>query len=98
MVPRAKAPTPVSCRVYSHLLLVMDDAEFHGADGILNPGQQRAVATTFNTLVFRTHCPAHSPEAHRPLQPATAVLVEWAPALLRCAELQWPLPIDCPTV
>ena len=72
-------------RVISHLLLVVDDAEFHSADGILNPGQQRAVATTFNTLVFRTHCPAQSPEARQPQQPAAAMVAEWAPVLLR-----WP--------
>ena len=74
---------PTCRRVYSHLLLVMDDAEFHGANGILTLGQQRAIATAFNTLVFRTHCPNQGPEAHRPLQPAAAMLAEWAPVLLR---------------
>ena len=70
-------------RVYSHLLLVVDDAEFHSADGILDPGQQRAIATTFNTLVFRTHCPAQSPEAQQLPRPTAAMITEWAPVLLR---------------
>ena len=88
-----------TCRVYAHLLLVMDDSEFHGADGILNPGQQRAVATAFNTLVFRTHCPARSPEPHRPPQPAAAMLAEWAPVLLRCAMSQMTVPkVSHPTL
>lgn len=79
------------CRVYSHLLLVMDDAEFHGAGGILDLGQQRAIATAFNTLVFRTHCPAQIAKAHRPLQPAAVMLAEWAPVLLRCLVHNFPL-------
>ena len=84
-----------SRRVYSHLLLVVDDAEFHDASGILNPGQQRAIATTFNTLVFRTHCPAPSSEPQQQPQPAAAMVAKWAPVLLRCLQ---PTAVVCPFV
>ena len=72
-------------RVYFHLLLVIDDAEFHSDSGALHLGQQRSIATAFNTLVFRTHCPAPlAAEVFRRAQPASSVLAEWAPVLLRC--------------
>lgn len=83
--------------MYSHLLLVVDDAEFHSADGILNPGQQRAIATTFNTLVFRTHCPAQSVDARQQQQQPTAAMVaEWAPVLLRWPTATSGLPLCLP--
>jgi hypothetical protein len=49
----------MSCfgRVYAHLLLVLDDEDFYERQDIFTLGQQRAVATALNTLVFRRHCP-----------------------------------------
>ena len=44
-------------RVYLLYLLVVDDDDFHKRQQLFNLGQQRAIATALNTLVFRTHCP-----------------------------------------
>ena len=72
-------------RVYAHLLLVIDDAEFHDGSGVLNLGQQRAIATAVNTLVFRTHCPAAgAANLSRPATSDATMVAEWAPVLLRC--------------
>lgn len=75
--------------MYSHLLLVMDDQEFYGGSGaILSLGQQRAVATVVNTLVFCTHCPAATvpgctTTAANAVAADTVLLLKWAPPLLR---------------
>ena len=45
-------------RVYSQALLVLDDDDFYELQTVFNLGQQRAIATSLNTLVFSTHCPA----------------------------------------
>ena len=45
-------------RVYAHALLVLDDHDFHERQAVFSLGQQRAIATALNSLVFRTHCRA----------------------------------------
>ena len=51
----------VACRVYAQALLVLDDDDFYRAQTVFTLGQQRAVATALNTLVYRTHCPTPRP-------------------------------------
>ena len=43
--------------MYCHALIVVDDFEFHERASPLTLGQQRAVAASLNTLVFRTQLP-----------------------------------------
>ena len=49
-----------TCRTYCHLLMVLDDEDFYNLQSTFTVSQQRGIATAFNTLVFRTHCPATS--------------------------------------
>ena len=44
--------------MYAHALLVWDDQDFHKRQAVFSLGQQRAIATALNSLVFRTHCRA----------------------------------------
>lgn len=37
---------------------MLDDGDFHERQDMLSLGQHRAIATTLNSLVFHTHCPA----------------------------------------
>lgn len=46
------------CRVYAHVLLILDDNDFYHTQSVFLLPQQRAFATSFNALVFRTYCPA----------------------------------------
>lgn len=52
----------VDDQAYAHLLQVLDDEDFHEAQEPLTLAQNRAVATTLNTLVFFTHCKQDNPE------------------------------------
>ena len=47
----------VFCRLYHHLLLVLDDYEFHELQKPLNLGQARAIATSINSLVVHSYLP-----------------------------------------
>lgn len=47
----------VFCRLYHHLLLVLDDYEFHELQQPLNLGQARAIATSINSLVVHSYLP-----------------------------------------
>ncbi|GMH32392.1 hypothetical protein BSKO_00226 [Bryopsis sp. KO-2023] len=47
----------IFCQAYAHLLLVLDDEDFHDKQQLLTLGQNRAIAATLNNLVFFTHCP-----------------------------------------
>ncbi|KAK9903317.1 hypothetical protein WJX75_002686 [Coccomyxa subellipsoidea] len=82
------------CRVYAQALLVLDDDDFYQLQSVFNLGQQRGIATSLNTLVYSTHCPAtvaKSLAAPQPAPPypgfeavtARAMLGRWAPHLLR---------------
>jgi hypothetical protein len=57
--------------VYAQALLVLDDDDFYRAQTLFTLGQQRAIATVLNTLVYRTHCPSAAPRA-RPSSAAAA--------------------------
>lgn len=46
-----------ACRVYAHALLVIDDNDFYQKQSMFTLAQQRAIATSLNALVFRTHYP-----------------------------------------
>lgn len=68
------------------MLLVLDDEDFHDKQTPLSLGQNRAVATTLNTLVFLTYCPQGESGAGPETTPSNMslkVLVEQAPLLLR---------------
>lgn len=49
------------CRLYSHLLLALDDTDFHARQQRLGVDAARAIATCLNSLVFHTYFP--EPEA-----------------------------------
>lgn len=40
------------CRVYFVRLLILDDDEFYTRESVMTLGQQRAIATALNSLVF----------------------------------------------
>ena len=42
----------VFCRVYYVRLLILDDSEFHVHETVMSLGEQRAIATALNTIVF----------------------------------------------
>jgi len=42
---------------------VLDDDDFYTAQTLFNLGQQRGIATSLNTLVYSTHCPAQVAKA-----------------------------------
>lgn len=68
------------------MLLVLDDEDFHEKQVPLSLGQNRAVATTLNTLVFLTYCPQGEPGTGSQTassDTSLGVLVEQAPLLLR---------------
>eukprot|EP00198_Chlamydomonas_reinhardtii_P008168 XP_001697505.1 ubiquitin-protein ligase [Chlamydomonas reinhardtii] len=75
--------------VYAQLLLVLDDGEFYDLQQPLELAASRAVGTSLNSLVFHTYLPKPPPDGSRPPpppaegDPAYALLVEWAPRLLR---------------
>ncbi|CAL8465528.1 g5064 [Coccomyxa elongata] len=80
------------CRVYAQALLVLDDDDFYRLQSVFNLGQQRGIATSLNTLVYSTHCPAKiaqaatqnaSPYPGFDAAGARAMLAAWAPRLLR---------------
>ena len=48
------------CRIYCHMLMVLDDEDFYNLQSTFTVSQQRGISTALNTLVFRTHCPATS--------------------------------------
>ncbi len=58
-------------RVYAHLLLVLDDTDFHNSAQPFSTGQARAIATSLNSLVFHTCFPAASSTVHGARQSAT---------------------------
>lgn len=45
--------------------MVTDDYDFHEKQPLFSLGQQRAIAATLNTLVFRTHLPASAQQAQQ---------------------------------
>ncbi len=59
----------VGCRVYSQALLVLDDDDFYTLQSMFNLGQQRGIATSLNTLVYSTHCPAAVAKSSAARQP-----------------------------
>ncbi|GIL94061.1 hypothetical protein Vretimale_394 [Volvox reticuliferus] len=87
--PRSARVLGLFCRVYAQLLLVLDDGEFYELQQPLELAAARAVGTSLNSLVFHTYLPKPAPDGSRPV-PAPgpgdanfALLVEWAPRLLR---------------
>ncbi|CAD7704872.1 unnamed protein product [Ostreobium quekettii] len=95
------------CQVYSHLLLVLDDNDFHDRQDPLTLGQNRAIVATLNNLVFYTYCPnasQHQPSVSRGNPHwSMKLLEEFAPVLLRrlyerdarksfCSALLWLAP------
>lgn len=67
------------CRVYSHFLVVVDDDDFHELQSTFSLGQQRAIATTLNTLIFRTRCPAEAaPRAGKSKSPNLMRWLVWS--------------------
>ncbi|GAX84732.1 hypothetical protein CEUSTIGMA_g12154.t1 [Chlamydomonas eustigma] len=73
------------CRLYHHLLLVLDDEEMYKEQKPLTLNQSRAVATSLNSLVFYTYLPKTLGEKIRPSGggQAPSLLAEFAPLLLR---------------
>ena len=57
-------------RVYAQALLVLDDDDFYQLQSVFNLGQQRGIATSLNTLVYSTHCPATVAKSLAAPQPA----------------------------
>lgn len=84
-----------ACRCLGHLLLVLDDHDFHDRQEPLGLAQSRAIVTCLNTLVFHTHFPKPGSAAAGggtaaqqavdgpTLQVARALLSEQAPLVLR---------------
>ncbi|KAG2440299.1 hypothetical protein HXX76_004410 [Chlamydomonas incerta] len=89
VAPRKARVLGLFCRVYAQLLLVLDDGEFYDLQQPLELAASRAVGTSLNSLVFHTYLPKPPPDGSRPPpppaegDPAYALLVEWAPRLLR---------------
>ncbi|KAK9815844.1 hypothetical protein WJX72_010650 [[Myrmecia] bisecta] len=72
------------CRVYAQSLLVLDDDDFYERQDTFTLAQQRGIATSLNTLVFRMHCPAtRDGKLLTKGSPSDELLPEWAPSLLR---------------
>ncbi|EFJ40292.1 hypothetical protein VOLCADRAFT_99935 [Volvox carteri f. nagariensis] len=79
--------------VYAQLLLVLDDGEFYELQQPLELSAARAVGTCLNSLVFHTYLPKLPSDGARaapgpgpalgPGDPDFALLLEWAPRLLR---------------
>eukprot|EP00884_Botryococcus_braunii_P011773 jgi/Botrbrau1/20597/Bobra.113_1s0023.1 len=69
-------------RVYAHLLLVLDDEDFYQRQDMFTLAQQRAIATAFNTLVFRTHRPASPPPSSPSASSGAAQTAQTAPLSL----------------
>lgn len=55
--------------MYSQALLVLDDDDFYTLQSVFNLGQQRGIATSLNTLVYSTHCPAAAAKSSAARQP-----------------------------
>lgn len=54
--------TSFFCRVLSHLLLVLSDADLHSKGQPFSTGAARAIATSLNALVYHTHFPRPAPQ------------------------------------
>ncbi|GIL45377.1 hypothetical protein Vafri_2627 [Volvox africanus] len=87
--PRSARALGLFCRVYAQLLLVLDDGEFYELQQPLELAAARAVGTSLNSLVFHTYLPKPDANGSRavpapgPGDADFALLVEWAPRLLR---------------
>ena len=55
--PTYPNPTPIprACRVYNHLLLVLDDGEFYEGHSPFTLAQVRAIVTSLNRCAASTH-------------------------------------------
>ncbi|GLI64228.1 hypothetical protein VaNZ11_007426 [Volvox africanus] len=87
--PRSARVLGLFCRVYAQLLLVLDDGEFYELQQPLDLAAARAVGTSLNSLVFHTYLPKPHADGSRavsapgPGDADFALLIEWAPRLLR---------------
>mmetsp|Transcript_17431 Transcript_17431/g.48587 ORF Transcript_17431/g.48587 Transcript_17431/m.48587 type:complete len:870 (+) Transcript_17431:468-3077(+) len=81
--PSKGASLGLFCRLLAHLLLVVDDDDFHNHQDPFSLSVSRAVATALNTLVFCTHVPPAGDQKQAAASSADSMLVEWAPIVLR---------------